>query len=108
VVRRLPPDVPNWNRFDATQSNPTVMVEASSGLAAAYGARQGDRFVLAAIGANGTITLRAGMRMDLEVIDLLNDRRLGGGSIAAGATLSVAVPEAALIIGRSAPKADKG
>ena len=108
AVRRLPADVPNWDRFDAAKDNPTVVVTASDGIAAAYGARRGDRFVVTAIGAGGTLTLRARVPMDLEVVDPLDGRRLGGGSIAAGATLSVAVPGAALIVGRASSVGGKG
>jgi hypothetical protein len=101
VTRRLPPDLPNWTRFDAKQSNPVLSIEASRGPVAAYGARRGDRFVVAAIGAGKGLILRGRVSIEVEVIDPLDGRRLGGGSLAAGETLSLGVPDAALVIGRT-------
>ena len=100
---RLPSDVPNWTRFDATRADTPLTVTADGGLTAAYGARSQDRFVIVALGAGGRITLRGNASMEVEVIDPLDGRPLGGGTVTAGATLSVAAPEAALIMGRTRP-----
>ena len=105
VTARLPSEVPNWTRFDATRPDAPITVTAAGGLTAAYGARSDDRFVVVALGTRGRITLRGTASLEVEVVDPLDGRRLGGGIMAAGATLSVAAPGAALISGRIVPAA---
>jgi hypothetical protein len=108
VAKRLPRDLPNWDRFDAGKQNRTITIRGAAGLAAAYGARRADQFVVTVLGAGDKITLRAGRPVDVEVTDPLDGRRLGGGPIGAGAVLSVVVPDTALIAGRTASKPGKG
>jgi hypothetical protein len=107
IARRLPRDLPNWERFDARQPNPTITIRSAGGLVAAYGARRADHFVITVLGGD-RITLLAGRPVDVEVTDPLDGRRLGGGSIDGGAGLSVVVPETALIVGRTVSRPGKG
>lgn len=98
VHRRLPSDLPNWNRFDASRADSTIRITASD-LVAAYGARQGNRFVVAVLGATGPIAISAEAAMEVEVVDPADGRRLGGGTVATEAPLSVEIPSTALVIG---------
>lgn len=99
VARRLPQTLPNWTRFDAMQPNPTVSVLPSPGVVAAYGARDDDRLVLVILGSGKTITLRAELPMNVEIIDVLDDAPRGGGAIPAGASMSITAHNGALILG---------
>lgn len=102
VVReRLPADVANWSRFDAAAANPIVSVQPSDELAGAYGAFHGERFVIAAIGVSGSLTMRAHAPIALELFDPRTGERRAGGSLARGETLSADGLPAYLIVGRT-------
>jgi hypothetical protein len=100
VRRRLPPDVANWERFDAAAPNPMILIQPPGNAAAVYGAHRGDRFVLTAVGVKKTLTLRAVAAVDVEIVDPLTGERRSGGALSAGAALSVDGLPAYLILGR--------
>jgi hypothetical protein len=104
VRRRLPADVANWQRFDATAANDIITVDPPETVAGAFGAHRGDRFVLTAVGAEGRLTLRASAPVEIEIVDPRTGERQTGGPLAAGASLSVGGLPAYLILGRTTSK----
>jgi len=105
VVRlRLPPDVANWEKFDAAEPNGIVRIQPPGTAVGAYGAHRGDRFVLTAVGVEKTLTLRAVAAVDVEIVDPRTGERRSGGPLRAGASLSVDGLPAYLILGRITSK----
>jgi hypothetical protein len=104
VRRRLPADVANWQRFDATAANGIITVDPPDTVAGAFGAHRGDRFVLTAVGAEGRLTLRATAAVEVEIVDPRTGERRTGGPLSAGASLSVGGLPAYLILGRITAK----
>ena len=108
VRDRLPRDVANWTRFDASAQNPIVSVQARGTLVAAYGAHRDGRFVLTPIGVQGALTLRAHAPLDLEVIDPRTGDRRADTSVGAGGAFEVEGLAAYLVLGRVTSPADAG
>ena len=106
VRERLPAEVSNWARFEATEANEFVTIEPP-GVEAAYGAHREGRFVVAPIGAKGKLTLRARRLVEVEVVDPLSGDRLWSGLLPAGRTASVGGLPAYLVVGKIAESAER-
>jgi hypothetical protein len=107
VRRRLPADVANWERFDATAANSLITVQPPGTVVAAYGAHRKDRFVVTPVGIKGRLTLRAVAAVDVEIIDPLTGDRRSGGPLSPGASLSLDGLPAYLILGRIISKSEE-
>jgi hypothetical protein len=101
VRRVLPPDLPQWSRHAAAESDPVLLRAGVSGRIPAYTATRGRRFVVLPLAIDGQLTVQARVPLDLQIVHPVSGAILHKASLPASGTARVTGSAAYILTGET-------